>query len=96
VPEIGVRMALGASVRDVLRLVLGQGLRLILAGLVLGLLTALVVTRWLMSLLFGVSATDPLTFVSMGMLLAAVALVACWLPARRAMKVNPIIALRHE
>lgn len=96
VPEIGVRMALGAQQRDVLRLVLGQGLGLMLAGLAIGLLTALLVTRWFASLLFGVSATDPLTFVSIAMLLAAVAIVACWIPARRATKVDPLIALRHE
>jgi putative ABC transport system permease protein len=96
VPEIGVRMALGATARDVLQLVLGQGLRLLVAGLALGLLTALLVMRWLARLLFDVSATDPLTFVTISMLLTTVAIVACWLPARRATKVDPLIALRHD
>jgi predicted permease len=94
--EIGVRMALGAQASDVLKLVLGQGLRLALAGIAIGLLTALAVTRWFASLLFSVSATDPLIFLLIALLLTAVALLACWVPVRRATKVDPLIALRHE
>ena len=95
-PEIGIRMALGAQPRDVLRLVIGQGLKMILAGLAAGLLMALAVTHVLQSLLFGVTATDALTFALVILLLGAVALAACWLPARRATKVDPMIALRSE
>src|SRR5262249_50486673 len=81
--EIGVRMALGAQAADVLRLVLRQGLRLALLGVSLGLLFALALTRALTELLFGVSATDPLTFLAVALLLLFIALLACWLPARR-------------
>ncbi len=94
--EIGVRIALGAERRDIFRLVLGQGLMLILIGAGLGLGLALALTRVLQSLLFGVSATDPLTFSVIVLLLIAVALVACYLPARRATKVDPLVALRYE
>src|SRR5262245_57865068 len=94
--EIGIRMALGAQVRDVLKLVLGQGLKLVLLGVALGTAASLAVTRLVKSLLLGVSATDPLTFVAIAALLTLVALLACWIPARRATKVDPMVALRCE
>ncbi|MGH9848797.1 MAG: ADOP family duplicated permease [Blastocatellia bacterium] len=94
--EIGIRMALGAQHLTVLRLILAQGLKLTLFGLGLGLSAALGLTRWLKNLLFGVTATDPLTFAAMAMLLLLVAGLACWMPARRATKVDPMIALRRE
>ncbi|HEU0173076.1 MAG TPA: ABC transporter permease [Blastocatellia bacterium] len=94
--EIGLRMALGAQSRDILRLVIGHGLKLALIGVLLGTALALAITRFLSSLLVGVSAADPLTFLTVPLLLTTVAIFACWIPARRATKVDPMIALRCE
>ena len=94
--EIGIRMALGADQLKVLRLTLAQGMRLALTGVVLGLGASYLLTRLMASLLFGVSATDLGTFVSLAALLVAVTLLACYLPARRATKVDPLVALRYE
>jgi putative ABC transport system permease protein len=94
--EIGVRLALGAQARNILRLIAGQGLKLTLIGLALGLAGALALTRVMSPLLYRVSAVDPTTFILISLLLLCVALLACWLPARRATKVDPMIALRGE
>jgi putative ABC transport system permease protein len=94
--ELGIRLALGARPGDVLRLVLGQGLALTLIGIVIGLMAALAITRLMSKLLFAVSATDPLTYVLITALLTIVTLLACWIPARRATKVDPMVALRNE
>jgi putative ABC transport system permease protein len=94
--EIGIRMALGAQVSDVLKMILGQGLLLAAIGVVIGVAGAFALTRLMSSLLFGVSATDPLTFAAVSLLLITVALIASYIPARRAMRVDPMVALRYE
>jgi predicted permease len=94
--EIGVRMALGAERRDVLKLVLKQGLKLISAGVTIGLIASLALTRLMRNLLFEVSATDPPTFVVIALILIIAAVLACWVPARRATKVDPVVALRKD
>ncbi|MBO0861118.1 MAG: FtsX-like permease family protein, partial [Chloracidobacterium sp.] len=94
--EIGIRMALGAQASDALWLIIRQGLALTLIGVALGLGGALMLTRLMKTLLFGVSETDPLTFTVIGLLLTFVALLACWIPARRAAKVDPMRVLRSE
>jgi putative ABC transport system permease protein len=95
-PEIGIRMALGAQRKDVLRLIVGEGAQLVVAGVAIGIAVSLLITRLLSSLLFGVSATDPLTFAGVALLISLVALLASYLPARRAVRLDPNTALRHE
>jgi putative ABC transport system permease protein len=94
--EIGIRLALGAQAGDVLKLIVGQGMALALLGVGLGLGAALALTRLMARLLYGVSATDPLTFAVVALLLSLIALLACYVPARRATRIDPLVALRHE
>ena len=94
--EIGIRMALGAQIRDVLKMILTQGMMIVMVGILMGLIGAFLLTRVLAGLLLGVGTTDPITFFSVAILLSAVALLACWIPARRAAKVDPLVALRYE
>ncbi len=94
--EMGLRMALGADAGNVLRMILGQGLRLAVIGVILGLVASFALTRLMSGLLFGVKPSDPETFVLVTGALLIVAVVACWIPARRATRVDPVIALRYE
>jgi len=94
--EIGIRIALGAQQRDVLRLMLGEGMKMALLGVSIGIAVALGLTHLIVNILFGVSATDPLTFLGVATLLVLVALTACWIPARRATRADPLVALRYE
>jgi putative ABC transport system permease protein len=94
--EIGIRMALGAQARDIFKLVIAQGLTLTLAGVVIGLVGAYAMTRAMAGILYGVTATDPLTFIGISALLGAVAMLACYVPTRRAIRVDPMVALRYE
>ena len=94
--ELGIRLALGASRGDVMSQVVGDGIRLAVAGIVIGVVIALAITRLLSALLYGVGASDPMTFVGVVALLALVSLVASYLPARRAARVDPMVALRYE
>jgi putative ABC transport system permease protein len=94
--EIGVRIALGATTRDVLKLIVGRGMKLTAVGVLLGVVGAYALTRLMRGLLFSISATDPVTFILISLLLTFVAFLACYIPARRATKVNPLVALRYE
>ena len=94
--EIGIRIALGAQRRDVLRSVMSQGIKMALIGAAIGITASVALTRLMSGMLYGVSATDPLTFLGVAALLVLVALAACYIPARRAMRVDPIVALRYE
>jgi putative ABC transport system permease protein len=94
--EIGIRMALGAQARDIFKLVITQGLALTLVGIVIGLAGAYAMTRAMAQILYGISTTDPITFVGISLLLGCVSMLACYVPTRRAISVDPMIALRYE
>jgi putative ABC transport system permease protein len=94
--EIGIRMALGAQTRDVLRMVLGEGLRMVVLGIVIGVGAGIALSRYLASLFFGVSPANPGTYLQVALIMMSIALVACLLPAWRAIRVNPMVALRYE
>jgi putative ABC transport system permease protein len=94
--EIGIRLALGAKPWEVLRMVLGKGLQLTLVGVVIGILAALAATRLISTMIYGVTPADPMTFAAVAVFLVLVALLACYVPARRATRVDPLVALRHE
>jgi ABC-type antimicrobial peptide transport system permease subunit len=94
--EIGIRIALGAESKSILQMVLRQGLGLAIAGAAVGLVCALIMSQFIAGLLYGVRPTDPLTFAGVALLLIGVALLACYIPARRAVRVDPLMALRHE
>jgi putative ABC transport system permease protein len=94
--EIGIRMALGAQRSDVMKMTIGQGLRLVLTGVAIGLAAAFVLTRVMSTLLFGVSPTDPVTFISISIVLVSVAVLASYVPALRATRVDPMFALRYQ
>jgi putative ABC transport system permease protein len=94
--EIGIRMALGAEPRDIMKMVLRQSIVIVVIGLVIGLAAALAGTRTIANLIVGIKPTDPVTFVTVAVVLSTIALVACWIPARRATRVSPLTALRYE
>jgi putative ABC transport system permease protein len=94
--EIGIRMSLGAEARDIFRLVVGQAVKLVGIGIVAGVIVALAATRVMTTLLFGITATDPVTFVSICFIIGAIALLASYIPANRATKVDPLVAIRYD
>jgi putative ABC transport system permease protein len=94
--EIGIRMSLGAEARDIMRLIVGQALKLVGIGILVGVIVALGATRVMTTLLYGITATDPLTFVSICLIIGAIALIASYVPANRATKVDPLVAIRYD